>query len=118
MCVRSEGNLVRRGIALCLPPMVGIHHLGRVGRCGQHLCYQCVRIERNGSNQLFQLLCAKCLRWRLSIILLRILLARILVRLLKVRLLLIVLWLRIGGLLTVRLGRLISGLAVAWLLTR
>ena len=38
-----------------LHPAIGVHYLLWIGGCGQHLRYQGVRIERNRSDQLIQL---------------------------------------------------------------
>src|SRR5579884_2953128 len=51
----GRGNLVRRSIALCLTPLVGLNHLGWIRRSSQNLRHQSVRIERNRRYELVEL---------------------------------------------------------------
>ena len=120
--VGAGRNLVRGGVALRLPPVVGIRDLTGVGRRGHDLRHQRVRIKCDRGHELFQLHRIERLSRsrRLAITLLRIRLTGIRIRPLRVRLLSIVrlrLGLLIGRVLSVVLivlrPSLIAGLAFA-----
>ena len=88
--VGAGRNLFRGIIASRLPPAVGIRNLIRVGRRGQDLRHQPVRIERDRGDELFELHRIEWLGRRLAIFPLRVRLTGIRIRLLRVRLLSIV----------------------------
>ena len=88
--VGTGRNLVSGGIALRLPPVVGIRNLTGIGRRGQDLRHQPVRIKRDRGDELFELHRTEWLGWRLAISSLRICLTGIRIRPLRVRLLSIV----------------------------